>query len=457
MLNGKSFRVRATVALYQGLFDRNSDIWIPWQHAHSLLFPGFSDQGLLRQPGLYWLIAIAPAGQASSRTLASLARLKNRVDLLAPPWDSIRIAPGITSDLTAHSAADTSSKIYLMGAALMLMVALINLACTTALGRARFVDRELILQYLGVSPLQFLMHTTLLVLVPVALAMAIAPASAWGFRWFLSREPNLRAIFEQAPVQQQSWLHAALDPLWLGFALGAALLGLLLSSAIAHAGGVSAIAPSLSARPARLRFAFRLLLGLLAGICAGTLWFGAMVQVRSGAIAEHLAMPAGAQVAQSAVTQAGATTSARTSDSIWLIRMHSAQFDTDTQTAISQSVAAEFSSTAWMQQTPFLTRAPTAGFVLSESDDALVHPVIKLQSNLATAGVVAALGLKLLAGRDLQNSDEALLDQIAAAELQKQGKSAIGLRYMMQVPPVLLWSVSCKTCPLMPSLRTHRV
>jgi len=270
LIDGRRYSVAGTVTGFRGLFDSSTDVWVPWQFGQAIFAPGLEDKGVLSQPEMYNVVALSAL--APEQFAQMLARLRERIDILMPMWDGLHTVEGISRSESKRLNADRSMQLYLWAGGLMLLTALLNLACWIALTRAQQVRNTQILLRIGVGQLRLVLFNLALAALPIALALLIAYLCVPLMQDWLYAMPTMREFAENAPQFQAQVFGAS------AYSTGLALvvmigLAMALSEAIAYISGSGYQSTgNNAASPTRVLMAFRTLIAVMAGLCAvGTL------------------------------------------------------------------------------------------------------------------------------------------------------------------------------------------
>lgn len=400
-LDGISFLVAGTVGEFQGLFDQQTEVWLPWEFAHPILFSTLPDRGLLQQPEMYFAIALSSGGadaEARAAFEAGLARVRLRTDVLQPPWTEFAISAGISADEAASVAATRTIRIYRAGALLMLMAATLHLGIWAALLRSSQSSSLRTMRQLGIGPWRILLIQQAFVALPLLIALlCVVPGHILLLDW-LRMDPTLAALLAKTRLQDASvastlWAVLLLTlVVWSAAALVGELIDRLDGSSQLGARGTSGL---------RVTRTFRGLVALSTLTCTIGLMIAALslheTRVQSGRIGKALDSGSGFMV----ISRGDAPTSG-----IGLERVASVLQATPEQAlAVTGAV-------------PLLTQIPVQQ--LGHDPDA--EPWLSVQLIPGEGPLPRALGLRLLSGRGIENPDEIVLDQAAASKLEQRSQ-----------------------------------
>ena len=191
----KTYKVIAVTKKFQGLLDGETEVWIPWQHGHNILFPNLEDKGLLRQASLYHSVIISNGAISDQDFDTAIENLKKRTDLLFPPFNAYKTIKGISWSEEEHGNAIQSTHLYLYVSLLVFIVALLNLSSWVNLVRMAKLSNEITFLKLGISFKHYVFFIALLMLIPISFAFVLAYPLYQLYLSLLKQEPAIGDLF----------------------------------------------------------------------------------------------------------------------------------------------------------------------------------------------------------------------------------------------------------------------
>ncbi|WP_374609361.1 ABC transporter permease [Thermomonas sp.] len=404
---GRALRVVGIARDFNGLWDHETDVWVDWRLGHDLLSPTTTVKGI---DGFYWTMAIPARGQAAVFR-GKLQRALSRRDLAEPPFDSFRAVPGITNQPDMRRTADTSSWLYLVLCAVMLVVATANLAAWSALLRAGKIQSEWTFLQLGIPRRTHALLGLGFVVLPVLAGALLALPLERVMSALLQQDSAIYALLAWSAEykNRDSWRA------WLAIVLAVTVFGWLLGLAVVHLAGLRYDAGNLRTTTGKVERLFRPMAALVTMLASIALLFGTLQTVNALRVWQALSQQGAGQV--------------------WALFINTdfgssgASLDHGRREAVVRGVRAQLPRT---QALGFVKIRPlsTAKEALSAySLDAGGPPVLKVLLNEADAEGMQAIGADLRAGRAFDTSLSAMelvLDAQAAQRLvQATGKNDV--------------------------------
>jgi len=410
-LAGRSYRVIAVAETFSGLFNARTDVWVPWQHGHNILYPDIEDRGLFNQPGLYWAVAIPKEGK-SAEFQQRLAAAKKRTDLLYPPWDSFRSVEGITYSEPKRRAADQAINLYFFMSLMMLAVAALNLACWVGLLRASTATNDATFIQLGIPLFAYAGIEAFYTITPVLLAFLIGIPGSAVLIDLLSSTPPVADFFAVASNIESNGLVSQQVMIFLLVCL----FGFVFGKLISHSAGVSYRRGT--GRPSRFRMqsTFRAILLFSACVCAMGFFLTVSASKSGLGLLKHLDIEG--------------------TETTWFLPLKHQQQDISeigieslqvVETAVRQNLR-DLEGVGFVASPPFVATYQPLGLSLEEFGD----PVASAFIQTVTPGTLEALRLKPVQGRLLDAKDGygIVVEQRLADMLSRQlpNNSVIGTK-----------------------------
>lgn len=395
----RALRVVGVVRGFDGLFDQESQAWIHWAQSEGLLYPNrrSPDNTPMAESAMwfFWTLAIPEPGQRA-RFDTLMAGLKARKALVEPPFDELRVVPGITNEMHVRIEADQSQSLYEAISGLLLLIAALATAFLTALIRLDRVSSEWTMLRLGAPQVRLFVLPWLYALFPLLAAALLAMVLALWIGHLLHRDPALMTLMNGAARLKD-------EGVWSEFAmtLGAVVLICAAFNAMVMRGaGLRFSASALRARTERLD---PLLHAFHAAIAA----------------AATFALAVGLLAASESLARASALAS-EALDHVWVQSIGSGTDSSDPDADLRQQLQARLrAQIPAAQNSGFVSLTPLQGAMVQASEYRGPNGSVSLLRNEASADAFAALNLDLLAGRVFaESSQEAVLDEDAAKSLQ---------------------------------------
>lgn len=403
---GHALRVIGVARGFNGLWDHETEVWVDWRLGHDLMTPNTKDRGL---DGFFWTLALPADGQ-SAAFRSRLQRALARRDLAEAPFDGFRAIPGITNQPDMRRTADTSSALYLVLCAVMLVVATANLAAWSALMRAGKIESEWTFLQLGIPRGTHALLGLGFVVVPALAGALLALPLERLLSALLHQDSAIYALLAWSPEYEARYPWGA----WMAIVAAVTSSGWLLGLAVARLAGLRFGAGNLRTPAGRIEWLFRPMAMLVALLAAIALLFAILQSAQALRVWRALAQQGTEQV--------------------WMLFVHpdtgsGAMLDQARRDAVERQVRA------------MLPRARELGFVkirpLSTAKVALSSyslqaggpPVLRMLLNEADGDGMQVIGAGLLRGRRFDDSltaMEMVLDAGAARRLaQAAGKDDV--------------------------------
>lgn len=411
-VQGRRVRVVGVAQGFTGLFDHYTDVWVDWWHAPGILYDEDARRHLDYTP-FFWSVALPTAGrEAEFRTRLRTAISEPEGLSIDPPFDSLRIIPGITNQTQWRNLADASLDAYQAIALVALCAAVLNLAVWAALMRVSRAREEWTLLSLGLPRHKHLMLRLGYVLVGLIPALVLAAAFEPLFVSLLASDSAVHLLLKDAAKSDAGFAWRA----WLLSGGLALLVVLAVANLVERAAGLRFGAPALRETSPVLRGVFRGLTVAMAVACCAALLLGYWALSTSMARQGELA--------------------GMDSDSTWTAQAKAT--DSKGDFGFADSAERALLAEQLRERMPKIERVgfgtlrpfaegegPLNSYTLPNSPDT----TLRLRLNQIEGDALEAMGLKLVAGRMLPDSGyalEVLVDQRAAADLARRlGKPSV--------------------------------
>jgi len=198
-IRGINFQIVALSHTFSGIFDNQSELWIPWQHANHL--GSFPVSTLLEQGPGYWAIVLQQEGCNDGCFSQSLIDIKQRQDLLSlklmPPVDSFVTLPGISFDKNRQQDAHSNATIYIILATLVFTIAVLNMiSCQVQLQTQSINNKKLFLA-LGITRIDYYRLVAMLIGLPISIAVILGFLISTIYSRILLNDDNIAILFTQ--------------------------------------------------------------------------------------------------------------------------------------------------------------------------------------------------------------------------------------------------------------------